>query len=198
MDNVRRSGGIEKESIISMSNYKEDAEFIKNFLDGADCHYEMQDHGILATFCGGIGGFKGLYNSFRFVMFVEDDVAQNYATLPVSFKDELPQMAEFITRANYGLKYGAFEMNYDNGDVRFHLTFPMAAIRADKMLLQMLLAIPAQMLDKYAKGFSEVFWDLKTPEEAIKDCEMCMLDEIRAKRDEILKTPEEAIKDCKG
>ena len=42
-------------------------------------------------------------------MFVEDDVAQNYATLPVSFKDELPQMAEFITRANYGLKYGAFE-----------------------------------------------------------------------------------------
>ena len=53
MDNVRRSGGIEKESISSMSNYKENAEFIKNFLDGADCHYEMQDHGSLATFCGG-------------------------------------------------------------------------------------------------------------------------------------------------
>ena len=104
-------------------------------------------------------------------MFVDDDVAQNYATLPVSFKDKLPQMAEFITRANYGLKYGAFEMNYDNGDVRFHLTLPMAAIRADKMLLPMLLAIPAQMLDKYAKGFTEVFMDLKTPEEAIKDCE---------------------------
>ncbi len=164
MHNVRHSGGIEKERIISMSNYKENAEFIKNFLDGADCHYEMQDHGSLVTFCG-------VYNSFRFVMFVDDDVAQNYATLSVSFKDELPQMAEFITRANYGLKYGAFEMNYDNGDVRFHLTFPMAAIRADKMLLQMLLAIPAQMLDKYMKGFSEVFWDLKTPEEAIKDCE---------------------------
>ena len=171
MHNVRHSGGIEKERIISMSNYKENAEFIKNFLDGDDWYYEMQDHGSLATFCGGIGGFKGLYNSFRFVMFVDDDVAQNYATLPVSFKDKLPQMAEFITRANYGLKYGAFEMNYDNGDVRFHLTLPMAAIRADKMLLPMLLAIPAQMLDKYAKGFTEVFMDLKTPEEAIKDCE---------------------------
>ena len=29
MDNVRRSGGIEKESIISMSNYKENTEFIR-------------------------------------------------------------------------------------------------------------------------------------------------------------------------
>ena len=62
-------------------------------------------------------------------------------------------------------------MNYHNGDVCFHLIFPMAAIRADKMLLTKLLAIPAEMLDKYAKGFTEVFMDLKTPEEAIKDCE---------------------------
>jgi hypothetical protein len=171
MDNVRHSGGIEKESIISMSTHKENAEFIKNFLDGADCHYEMQDHGSLATFRGEIGGFKGLYNSFRFIMFVDDYVAQNYAALPVSFKDKLPQMAEFITRANYDLKYGAFKMNYHNGDVCFHLTFPMAAIRADKMLLTTFLAIPAQMLDQYAKGFTEVFMGLKTPEEAIKDCE---------------------------
>ena len=29
MDNVRHSGGIEKERIISMSNYKENAEFVR-------------------------------------------------------------------------------------------------------------------------------------------------------------------------
>ena len=34
MHNVRHSGGIEKERRSSMSNYKENAEFIKNFLDG--------------------------------------------------------------------------------------------------------------------------------------------------------------------
>ena len=154
-----------------MSSYKENAEFVKNFLDGDDWHYEMADHGHVATFTGGVGGFTGLYRSFRFVMFVGDDEVQNYAFLPASAKDKLPQMAEFITRANFGLKYGAFEMDYGDGEVRFHLVFPMTAIRADDMLLPTLLALPPKMLDQYSKGFTEVLMDLKTPEEAVKDCE---------------------------
>ena len=74
-------------------------------------------------------------------------------------------------QACYGLKYGAFEMDYNDGEVRFHLTFPMTAIRADRMLLPTLLALPPKMLDQYAKGFTEVLMDLNTPEAAIKECE---------------------------
>jgi hypothetical protein len=154
-----------------MSSYKENAEFVKKLLDDDDWHYEMGDHGRVVTFTGGVGGFKGLYGSFRFFMFVGDDEVQNYAILPASAKDKLPQMAEFNTRANYGLKYGAFEMDYSDGEVRFHLTFPMTAIRADRMLMPMLLALPPKMLDQYSKGFTEVLMDLKTPEEAVRDCE---------------------------
>ena len=79
-------------------------------------------------------------------------------------------MAEFIARANYGLKYGAFEMDYADGEIRFHLTFPMVALRTDRNLMPVLIGIPAQMLDQYSKGFTEVLMDLKIPEEAIKDC----------------------------
>ena len=160
-----------KRKDMDMSNYKENAEFVKKFLDDADWHYEMIDRDKFMVFTGGIGGFKGLYSSFRFLMFVGDDEVQNYAMLPASAKDKLPQMAEFITRANYGLKYGAFEMDYNDGEVRFHLTFPMTAIQADRLLLPTLLALPPKMLDQYAKGFTEVLMDLNTPEAAIKECE---------------------------
>ena len=154
-----------------MSSYKENAEIIKKFLDEDDWHYEMHDHGRAAVFTGGIGGFKGIYNSFRFLLIVGDDELQNYATLPASAKDKLPQMAEFITRANYGLKYGDFEMDWNDGEVRFHLAFPMSAVRAVKILLPTLLMLPAKMLDQYSKGFTEVLMGLKSPADAIKDCE---------------------------
>lgn len=154
-----------------MGNYKENMEVVKNFLDGDDWHYDMHDHGHVATFTGGVGGFKGLYNSFRFILFVGEDEVQNYATFPASAKDKLSEMAEFITRANYGLKYGDFEMDWNDGEVRFHLTFPMSAVRADEMILPTLLMAPPRMLDQYSKGFTEVLMGLKTPADAIKDCE---------------------------
>ena len=156
-----------------MSNYKENAEYIKKYLDDDDWHYDMHDleEEQRMAFTGGIGGFKGLYGSFRYLVVVSEDEAQCYVTLPASAKEKLPQMAEFITRANYGFKYGAFEMDYDEGDIRFHLTFPMVALRADRDLIPTLIGLPAKMLDQYSRGFTEVLMDLKTPEEAIKDCE---------------------------
>ena len=156
-----------------MSNYKENAEYVKKFFDDEDWHYEMHDieDEQRAIFTGGIGGFNGLYGSYRFLLIVGDNEAQCYATFPASAKEKLPQMAEFITRANYGLKYGAFEMDYDDGEVRFHLAFPMTAVRADEMVMPTLLMAPPRMLDQYSKGFTEVLMDLKSPAEAVKDCE---------------------------
>ncbi len=154
-----------------MSSYKENAEFVKKFLDAHDWHYDMNDHGHVATFTGGVGGFKGLYNSFRFILFVGEDEIQNYAMFPASAKDKLSEMAEFITRANYGLKYGDFEMDWNDGEVRFHLSFPMSSVHADEIILPTLLMAPPRMLDQYSKGFTEILMSLKTPEDAIKDCE---------------------------
>ena len=157
----------------TMNNYMENTEYIKEYLDADDWHYETREfadeHRVV--FSGGIGGFKGLYGSFRFLVIVGDEEAQCYAMLPASAKDKLPEMAEFIARANYGLKYGAFEMDYRDGEVRFHLTFPMVALRADRDLIVNLFGLPAKMLDQYSTGFIEVLMGIKAPEEAIADCE---------------------------
>ena len=55
--------------------------------------------------------------------------------------------------------------------MRFHLVFPMYAVRADEDLLPIMPGIPPKMLDECAKGFTKVIMGLKMPEEAIEDCE---------------------------
>lgn len=154
-----------------MSDYRENAEFVKKYLDDNDWKYEMSDRGHVSVATGGIGGFDGVYNSFRFLMLIGDDDVQNYAVMPMSAKTKLAEMAEFITRANYGLRNGAFEMDYGDGEVRFHMTFPMAGVRADPELVGAILGGCAQMLHKYSKGFMEVLMGMKSPEAAVKDCE---------------------------
>ncbi len=161
-----------KEEENGMSSYKENAEFVKNFLDEGNWRYDMREHADSVLFTGGIAGFAGLYDSFRFFMFVEDDLVQNFAMFPASARSRMSGVAEFITRVNYNLKLGRFEMDYGCGEVRFHMSLPMSAVREERdELLPRILYLPVQMLDRYARGFSEVILDLKTPEQAVKDCE---------------------------
>ena len=157
----------------SRGRYRENAALVKRYLDANDWHYEMKEHpeAGTVTFRGGVGGFEGAYASFRFVLLVNDSLVQNYAMLPSSFKGRVPQVVEFITRANYGMKLGSFEFDYDDLDVRFHLTFPIEAVRADADQLAVLLHIPPRMLDKYAKGFTWILQGTRTPAEAVRACE---------------------------
>ena len=37
-----------------MGSYKENMEVVKKFLDENDWHYDMHDHGNVATFTGGV------------------------------------------------------------------------------------------------------------------------------------------------
>ena len=153
--------------------YKENAALVKRYLDAHDWHYEMTEHpeAGMVTFSGGVGGFEGAYASFRFVMFVDDTLVQNYAMLPSSFKGKVPEVVEFITRANYGMNLGAFEFDYDDFEVRFHLAFPVPAVRAEEDLVAVLLQVPPRTLDKYAKGFTWIIQGAKTPAEAVRVCE---------------------------
>ena len=152
--------------------YKENAALIKGFLDADEWKYEMEDKGGKILFSGGITGEEGIYDSYRFVVAVDDSVVQGYALLPASAKKKLAEMGEFITRANYGLKYGAFEMDYSDGEVRFHICLPIEAFRANRdKFAKLILVLPVQVMDKYSKGFAAVLIGVKTPKEAVEECE---------------------------
>jgi hypothetical protein len=83
----------------------------------------------------------------------------------------LAAVAEYLTRANWGLVMGNFELDYSDGEVRFK-----TSIQLDKALLTDDLLRPLVMgnvlaMDKYLPGLQAVVALQMTPVEAIATVE---------------------------
>ena len=67
-------------------------------------------------------GFSGENGKWTCYAHAREEVHQFvfYSLLPVNTPpDKLDAMAEFMTRANYGMIVGNFELNYEDGEVRY-------------------------------------------------------------------------------
>lgn len=78
-----------------------------------------------------------------------------------------PSMAEFITRANFGLKIGNFEMGYEHGDVRYKTSIDVEGDRLVGPLVHQLVTANLQMMDRYLPGIRRVIETDIAPKEAI-------------------------------
>jgi hypothetical protein len=76
-------------------------------------------------------------------------------------------VAEFITRANYGLRIGNFELDFSDGEVRFKTSLDFQGEQLTFGLLKGLLYPAVQTLDIYLPGVLAVAHGDKTPLEAI-------------------------------
>jgi hypothetical protein len=80
-------------------------------------------------------------------------------------------IAEFLTRANYGLILGNFEMDYSDGEIRYKTSIGVAdGNLTDDMLLRMVGA-NVLTLDRYFQGIMKVIYTRAQPEKVIRDIE---------------------------
>jgi hypothetical protein len=86
------------------------------------------------------------------------------ATSPEELRGPL---AEFITRANFGLIIGNFEMDLDDGEVRFKTSIDVEGDRLRSVYIDSLVRINIQMMDKYLPGLRGVVEARMSPYEAI-------------------------------
>jgi len=140
---------------------------VLRYLDDGNWHYEVEERDSALLIRAGIGGFDGLYESYGILLVVGEHEVQSFAQFPANARNMIPQTAEFIARINSHLMFGSFLLNCDTGGIRFHLTFPAAAIETDtRDALDFLVFSPVQMLDSFAKNFSAVITGLMSPREA--------------------------------
>ena len=153
-------------------NCKENTEIVKKYLDDNDWHYNMEDHDCVVVFRGGVNAGKGVFSSFRFTLAVEDAVVQNFVTLPVSAREKLVEVAEFIARVNYSLKRGRMDMDFSDGEVRYHICVPMEAVQANPNgIIEDVLCLPGAMLIKYGKGIADILFNGTDAKTAYERCE---------------------------
>jgi hypothetical protein len=82
-----------------------------------------------------------------------------------------PALAEFITRANYGMTIGNFELDYTDGEIRYKTSIDVENDRLTPALIQTLVYTNITMMDQYLPGIQAILDHKMTPAEAIQAIE---------------------------
>ncbi len=145
------------------------SKLIRDYLDEKEWKYRYIPQKEL--YFGNVG-LKGCICTVEFLICMSDTHVTIYYKLPVSAKTCIRPMAEFITRANYGLHLGCFELDFRDGEIRYKMSISNTALEAnpDKEM-RLLLSIPCGTIDTYASGIIGVLSGYEEPEAAVKRCE---------------------------
>ena len=144
-------------------------EIVEQFFTDDEWYYARLDGQTLlqANFSGKNGHLNcfAQTNEEQFIFFF-------YSICPVNVPAErrLP-VAEFLTRANYGLKVGNFEMDIDDGEVRFKTSIDVEKTELNRELVSNLVYANVWTMDRYLPGILTVTYGSETPLVAIQKIE---------------------------
>jgi len=118
--------------------------------------------------------FTGQVAQFNCFAVVRPDIEQFmfYAVYPIKADDPVrPSVVEFITRANYGLRIGNFEMDYGDGEVRFKVSVDFEGVELQPRMVQTMVHAVFITSNHYIPGLMRVMYGGLTPVEAILEVE---------------------------
>ncbi len=113
---------------------------------------EVQEH----VYQSGVNGDNGSYRVYvQFLNDVEQVVFYFVINGNVPEAQRLA-MAEFLTRANYGMRIGNFEMDFNDGEVRYKTIIDVEGSILKETQVKNYLNIGAMTLDRYYPGIQGV------------------------------------------
>lgn len=131
---------------------------------------QMPERPILRLPFQGKGGRWNCYAQVRVTKDVEQVLF--YSVLPLNVPAEKRDaIAEFITRANYGMALGNFELDYNDGEVRYKTSLDVTDQEIGAGLLRPLIYTNVLMMDKYMSGLIAVVYADVSPSEAVRQIE---------------------------
>jgi hypothetical protein len=144
------------------------ATVVQFFTDDDWVFYSLEDRPILRmNFRGENGGWQ-CYAQVReeqkqliFYSVMESHVPEN----------KRPAVAEFLTRANYGLYVGNFEMDFSDGEVRYKTSVDADGGCLTPQMIRTIVYVNVMMMDKYLPGIMSVVYTDVSPEEAVAQIE---------------------------
>jgi hypothetical protein len=80
-----------------------------------------------------------------------------------------PALAEFLTRANYGLIIGNFELDWGDGEVRYKTSLDVEGDRLTPALVKQMTYANVVMMDRYLPGIMRVIYGDVPPAQAIAE-----------------------------
>ncbi len=95
-----------------------------------------------------------------------------YSVCPMNVPEERRfSTAEFITRANYGMIIGNFEMDYADGEVRYKTSIDVEGDSLSFALIKQMVYANVIIMDRYLPGLMQVIFGSALPVDVIDEVE---------------------------
>lgn len=110
---------------------------------------------------------KASITQTKIYLFVEDTYFVALATMPLFVSKNIHLVYEYIARINYGLLNGNFEIDPEDGEVRYKVFVKFGDKIPSRMAIVDSLGVPVNMLEKYVDGIIDVMTGAVKPEDAV-------------------------------
>lgn len=148
------------------------ANSINNSLTEDDLNFSFDDQRGLFMFSLGV---PGRIKEISYIITVDEDDFTVYAISPLGADSDdekiMASMAEFVCRANYGLKNGNFELDMSDGEIRYKSFVDCGGITPTVEMVRKSIICPAVMFERYGAGIVDIIFSNATAKEAIAKCE---------------------------
>ena len=112
---------------------------------------------------------QGRMNTCRMIILATESDIESIAVSPIAVAEEYrAATAEFMMRANYGLKLGAFELDFRDGEVRFKSTLSAVSGVPSAGDVSRVVSMPVIMFERFGEGLVKCMMGLGNPEEEIR------------------------------
>lgn len=117
----------------------------------------------------------GKLKEARYAIIINEDdyTVYAYSSIGADKNDErmMSVMADFICRANYGMKNGNFELDMMDGEIRYKCYVDCEGALPHHDVIKNSIYCPASMLDRYGAGIVDIVCLDASPADAIAKCE---------------------------
>lgn len=151
---------------------KDLTEAFRSFFEHEDWNYTYHDDKGLFEL-----GMQadGVIKRITFFVDIRDSSYLVYAVCPIGPDASDPYimsaMAEFLCRVNYGLVNGNFELDMNDGEIRYKIFVDCTLGLPPMDTISRNIGFPLFMYDRYGEGIVSIILDKTTAEEAFEKCE---------------------------
>jgi len=141
-------------------------EELLHILDQRDINYSADEDQTIRT------TLRGDVSTYWTAARVEDDLFQVACYSPMLIpQGSRRDTAEAVVRANYGLRIGKFEMDLEDGEIRFQVSQILDGDAVGEAAIDRMIGTAVNMLDTYLPAFMSVVYGNEEPGDAIRRVE---------------------------
>ena len=152
---------------------KEIADAISQFLTQDGWKYQFLEQAGIFRFAVEL---EGQISKMSFVLEVHETDYNVYGFIPISAKpgdkEMLLRISEFLHRANYGLRNGNFELDFQDSEIRYKTFVECDGLTAPthEMICNSIYCV-AVVFERYSKGIAKIIWADMDAKTAVAICE---------------------------